>query len=118
MTQVRKLGRKGAALALLALAIQLAAGFGHVHRLHAPTEAARVLDSPSSADRHDDPSDDHAGGECAVCAVLSLASSSILPDSPQLDLPTAMRAHVPHTPQASHCDARIALFHARAPPLT
>ena len=117
MTQVREHVRKGAALALLALAIQLAAGFGHVHWLHGPTEAAPVLDIQSSADRHDDPSDDHAGGECAVCAVLSLASSSILPDSPRLDLPTAMRAHVPHTLQASHRDARIAHFHARAPPL-
>jgi hypothetical protein len=115
MTRIREHVRKGAALALLALAIQLAAGFGHVHGLGEASHA--VGQFQSAASHQDGQPDDHEGEGCALCAVLNLATTSILPDAPQLALPAEACANLAGAAHAPLHEARTSLFHARAPPL-
>jgi hypothetical protein len=117
MTRIRDHLRKGAVLALIALAFQLAASFGHIHSEDAPGPCASAGQSQDAADRHDDAPDDHAGEDCALCAVLSLAAFSLLPDAPQLDVPVVARARFANPVHDRPREARAALFRARAPPL-
>ncbi|MGE3145826.1 MAG: hypothetical protein AB7K35_09590 [Pseudorhodoplanes sp.] len=118
MTRIREHLRKVAALALLALAIQLAAGSGHVHPLAGDGSEPAGFAGTVAADRHEGQPDNHSDEGCALCAVLSLALHSILPALPQLDLPVQVRAEIPATPFALFRETRTAHFHARAPPRT
>lgn len=112
MTRIREHLRKGAALALLALAIQLATSFAHIHHIADPASIGQAQAADHSGDQ-----DRHTDEGCALCAVLSLAATSILPDAPQLDLPLVERARLSVLLEALLRDCRTPLFHARAPPL-
>jgi hypothetical protein len=80
--------RHGAVLALIALALQIALAFGHVH-LHAlaqnpqATSPQRVTlaDAKSHAPAQSPADNDNY---CAICASIFLASSVFAPAAPQL----------------------------------
>jgi hypothetical protein len=105
-------------LALFALALQLGLAFGHSHAedlTPAVTGAAPVQTAGSPA-APDAPADtDHA--DCAICAVLHLASALLGPAPPALALPVTFTLARPDAaaPQALPATA-AASFHARAPP--
>jgi hypothetical protein len=112
----------GSRLALFALGIQLALSFGHIH-LHdfipdstrsAAIEAAVASPGENAPGHHPDGSPDT---DCAICALLHLASGSPPAEPPALPLPVrtgstglwalaeVLAASAPHS-----------LFQARGPP--
>lgn len=115
MTRIREHLRNGIALALLALAIQLAAGLVHVHHDEAG-EAVTAAHSEPRPDSHDRPTGHHEGEDCALCAILNLAASSILPQAPQLVLPDRVEGRFDPRQTSEHHAFKAALFKARAPP--
>lgn len=115
MTRIREHLQKGVALALVALAIQLAAGLVHAHHDEAREAIAAAHSEPQQAP-NEQPGDPHAGEDCALCAVLSLAASSVLPEAPRLVLPAIVRADLRPAVSGRIEGKSAALFHARAPP--
>lgn len=141
MQWFRKHIRHGARLALLALTVQLALSFGHVHA--APNPAAvdaktRVDASASFAepitaaidaefgassralpDRPDHPPAHKSSDDCAICAVLALAGTVLFAQPPVLLLPAAID-FLYHTTDAGliHLDPASTAFQPRAPPLS
>jgi hypothetical protein len=121
MRWVRPNRRFGSWLALVALALQLALSFGHVHlngvRAGSTADwiAGRAPSSPPTPAQH--PTND-ADEYCAICATIHLTSASSLPQSPQL--PVLL---VSQTVEHFHYIAFIfiapqrTLFQSRAPPL-
>jgi Protein of unknown function (DUF2946) len=110
----------GARLGLLALALQIVLSFGHVH-LGGLRHSA---DRPSVAGTYSVPSDPQqqpisdADEYCAICASIHLAATSLLPQSPHLSVPFAVR-RVEHSDfiPANAFSPRRASFQSRAPPL-
>jgi hypothetical protein len=105
-------------LALLALAIQFFAAFGHVHadtRLHTPLEARTFFALKSGPCLPGLP--DHS--DCIVCATIALLGSSTMPQSsPEVGGNLLRFAGVltgSDTPTLK--DSGSASFQARAPPL-
>ena len=83
--------RLGSLLALFALAVQLVLSFGHIHlngvvgeTTPAIVAGGHAFTSPSSPAQH--PANE-ADDYCAICAVIHLAATSFLPQSPQLAVP-------------------------------
>jgi DUF2946 family protein len=118
MYWVRKNCRLGSWAALFALCIQLALSFGHIH-------LEEILGSSSATvaqlqDQAGGPADDHGKPEhdfCAICAALSLTSSSVLPTVSLLTAPVDS----PHEWIADFRTAQVPFglyfhFQARAPP--
>jgi hypothetical protein len=112
----------GAVLALIALALQIALTFGHVHLRGlaggspvAIAEQVRLAHTvPQAPTQH--PSDDD--NYCAVCASIFLASSAFAPAPPQLLVPANFQ-RVEHCFNAARSLAeslRLA-FRSRAPPV-
>jgi hypothetical protein len=113
--------RLGSAVALLAILLQLVAGFGHVHAASTHGAAAPSGLSPAAdADDHGDADGHHhqpaLHERCDLCATLNLGVAAQLPDAPRLRLPhvSALTA----SPVAA--DALVAWRHSpaqsRAPP--
>ena len=122
MHLIRSNHRVGAWAAVLALAIQFVASFGHIHRedIFGPSVTAAVSSQAQSADTGPANDDDHgAPGHdvCDICATLSLASSSVLPTVP-LPVPPVeyVQAHFVHVLSAQLFYVLHSGFHARAPP--
>ncbi len=122
MQWVRPNRRFGSWLALIALALQLALSFGHVHldgvRAGSSTDwvaGAKAPSSPPSPAQH--PAND-ADDYCAICATIHLASTSFLPDAPQLPVPFVSQTveHFHHVAFVSVARQRTP-FQSRAPPL-
>jgi len=126
----------GSRLALLALVLQLALSFGHFHAFAqaAPipqasaTKATAVGERPVLAQdtaagtvRKQQPSDhnrDHPTGACAICAVMSLASSALLTATPILLLPQpGAFLHFATDAGILHLQAARTAFQSRAPPV-
>jgi hypothetical protein len=119
--------RLGSWLALLALAVQLAVSFGHVHLdRSAPFSGhAAVLlgtDASTGAQAASLPASDESpaldGDYCAICALIHLAGTVVATEPPSLPLPavfgrTQSEAAVEFGLTAPH----HALFAARAPPI-
>ncbi len=95
----------GSRLALLALALQFGLSFGHFHAdaaqaappavqsIVAQSDTAAVTPEPVSASAplpasHDD-SDHHPGKDCALCAIIALASTVLSATPPAMPLPQA-----------------------------
>jgi hypothetical protein len=77
----------GAWLALLALLVQIAISFGHVHGddlVPVLAERGTGASPPTSAPRNDPgaPATDH--DFCAICACIALAGSLVLPQPPAI----------------------------------
>ncbi|MGO9360254.1 MAG: hypothetical protein ACLP1D_21720 [Xanthobacteraceae bacterium] len=112
------LRRIGSYLALTALVLQIALAFGHFHAdgsvrpvaaRAAGTELSRPLPAqlPGDADEY-----------CAICASIAVASSTSVPDAPQLPSPADFD-RIDRSPVAaisSVFDARRTPFQSRAPP--
>jgi hypothetical protein len=123
MRWVRTNRRRGAWLALAAMALQLVISFGHIHlenfggtgsRLTS-VAASKTLSAPQDPTGH--PASD-LDDTCPICAVIHLASSSFLPDAPVLPVPFAFRRIEHFTPFAvASISPRRAAFQSRAPPL-
>ena len=111
--------RSGAWCALVAMALQLALTFGHVHvRVSAaasPQLAAQDLVAPPDRPRVPiKPLVDH----CAACTLIHMASAGAPPTAASLPLPDLVAAaplmtSVEHEPAASH----FLPFRARGPPI-
>ena len=122
MQWVRPNRRFASWLALVALALQLALSFGHVHldgiRAGSTNDwitSAKAPSAPPSPAHH--PASD-ADDYCAICATIHLASTSFLPDAPQLPalLVSQTIEHFHHVAFVAVARQRTP-FQSRAPPL-
>jgi hypothetical protein len=96
MHWIRSHIRLGSRLALFALAVQMVLSFGHVH-LVAPATGSTNRMPPALADQSDaalsralapiPKSDGSIGGDCAICALIQLSSTSAPSAAPSLPLP-------------------------------
>jgi hypothetical protein len=132
MKWVRSNIRDGAWLALIALALQVALSFGHVHGF-VPRTTSFVTLAQTSGDsagpahqvqlRADQAPVDRDDGQqqpadaCVICAVMAMAQAMLLSPAPVLDLPQAVTFRpVPAEVSLAVLAAAEAAFQARAPP--
>jgi len=124
MGWVRSRRRHGALLALLALALQIAVSFGHVHldgaaraanhvALAGPHKIALAQASPQAPAQNPSDDDDY----CAICASIFLVSTSFVSEPPKLPVPGGF-ARIKHAISAARVIAapRRFAFQSRAPP--
>jgi hypothetical protein len=102
--------------------VQLVLSFGHVHlegirgdadaRISLTGQRPASPASPAQHPAHE--TDDH----CAICAIIHLASTSFLPDAPQLPVPFVSQTieHFDYVAFVFIAPQRTA-FQSRAPPL-
>jgi hypothetical protein len=114
--------RHGAALALIALALQIVVAFGHVH-LHALAQSPHTISAQRVAfadTKSHAPVQIPADNDdyCAICASIFLASSAFAPAPPQLLVPANFQRveqcfnvarPLTHSPRLA--------FRSRAPPV-
>lgn len=117
--------RTGARLALLALVLQFALSFGHVHGFAVPAAASTqsALPSGHAADsaapqqapaKHDS---DRTTDGCAICAVMAMASMVLFSSPPLLMLPEAVEILQRITDaEFAHLKSVGTAFQPRAPP--
>jgi hypothetical protein len=126
MHWIRSRIRFGSRLALFALAVQTLLSFGHVHFVASATGATNGM-PPAIADQSDaafsrvpapfHKPDGSVGGDCAICTLIQLASSSTPAVAPSLPLPANLcplgleAAAERPLPASLHFS-----FQARAPP--
>jgi hypothetical protein len=111
----------GGRLALFALAVQLFLSFGHIHRDDIYGTARASAAAPAADQSRSLPTDrssHHTDDYCAICATISLLSSSFVAAAPQLALPLATHVveHVGRVVVVVIAPRR-AHFQSRAPPL-
>ena len=140
MKWFRRRIKTGSRLALFALAVQFVLSFGHFHPIAAVQAAPAVQTGLSLLDlayigtsatpdlavqvtgtapptRHDN--DRHPADYCAICAVISLASSMLFTAPPVLLLPEAVELLFRTTnAEFVHLKSAPAAFRSRAPPLS
>jgi len=133
--------RTGSRLALFALAVQFVLSFGHFHPIAAAHAAPAVQTGLSDVDFayigtsatpdlaiqvvQKQPPGDHNGDHqrpadnCAICAVISMASNLLVASPPVLLLPEAVE-FLRRTTDAEflHLTSAPAAFRSRAPPLS
>ncbi|MGJ5179907.1 DUF2946 family protein [Bradyrhizobium oligotrophicum] len=108
-------------LALLALVVQFALAFGHVHWLSAQAlDGGRLTIAQAhtgSLPASQDPDQQPAADGCAICAVMAMAQSILLSPPPSLTPPHAVAFRKP-TPIVESIDRVIigTAFQPRAPP--
>ena len=122
----------GARLALLALALQFGLSFGHFHAgaaqaaLAIQSVAAQSEISPATPDAvdpsaplpasHND-SDHHPSENCALCAIIALASTVLSATPPVLRLPQAEAfLYLVTDAEFDHLNPVAVAFQPRAPP--
>jgi len=115
----------GGRLALFALAVQLVLAFGHIHREDIygparPSAAAASIAVPAADESQPLPSDrpaKHSDDYCAICATMSLLSTSFVAEAPQVPLPLVSYA-IEHVDRVAvvFIAPRRAPFQSRAPP--
>ena len=113
--------RYGSRLALVALCVQLVLSFGHFHgvaALAAPT--AVVSDDsaqPQTAPDHD--SGQQPADNCAICAVIALANTTLFATPPLLELPQAVEfLYLTTDAEFVHLQHARVAFQSRAPPVS
>jgi Protein of unknown function (DUF2946) len=125
MKFVHRHKRRGALLALAALALQIALAFGHVHLngLHLrgvsggshgtiATHHAVAQTTPQAPAQNPD-DDDY----CAICASIFLASTSFTSSPPALPVPIGFQRIEHSFDNARRCtEPRRLAFQSRAPP--
>jgi len=113
--------RTGSRLALIALALQFALAFGHVHAGQFGGEAAAPAQLSVAHNARSplppQPESDEDG--CAICAVMAMAQALIAPLPPLLPLPSAepLRDRVAAA-ATTFVDEPHRAFQPRAPPLS
>jgi hypothetical protein len=110
--------RWGSHVALFALAVQLVLSFGHLHvdeiGLGKSTIAPAANASGSETPPGTVPDRDEV---CAICAIISLSGSLLIPDAPTLVFADAQQeACFPDLVAVLVSDRTRAQFQARAPP--
>jgi hypothetical protein len=118
--------RTGARLALLALLVQFALSFGHVHGFAPPAASATQSVLPAGPDgdsnakpqpaprKHDS---DQTNDVCAICAVMAMASTVLFSSPPILLLPDAVQIlHRITDAEFAHLKSAGTAFQPRAPP--
>jgi hypothetical protein len=116
--------RTGARLALLALLLQFALSFGHIHGFvpQAASATQSVLPADHAADskaksapaKHDS---DRTTDICAICAVMAMASTVLFSAPPILLLPDAVEILQGITDaEFAHLKSAGTAFQPRAPP--
>ncbi len=116
--------RTGARLALLALVVQFALSFGHVHGLVPPpasaTQAVVPADHATSKTTQPAPGKhdgDQTNDVCAICAVMAMASTVLFSAPPILQLPEAVQIlHRITDAEFAHLKSAGTAFQPRAPP--
>ncbi|MFZ5739906.1 hypothetical protein BJ123_14515 [Rhodopseudomonas thermotolerans] len=120
MSWVRTNIRWGARLALIALALQFALSFGHIH-VH-DLERAAIAETASVTGPTTPDSDHHPGGAtdlCAVCAVVAMAGSALDAAPPTLPQQQAHAFHYRLSEAGSaEPSSPSGAFQPRAPPLS
>jgi len=129
MNFVHRHKRRGALLALAALALQIALAFGHVHlnglslrgvsggshgTAIAPDHATLAQTSPQAPAQNSNDDDDY----CAICASIFLVSNSFTPAPPALPLAVGFQRIEHSFDHARGCveQRRRFAFQSRAPP--
>jgi hypothetical protein len=122
MRWVRAHRQRVGCIALFALALQLVLSFGHVHREDfagalSPRSAASLSQSAwSEADASGSSGHgSHAHDICAICATVSLTSTSLPPPPVVLPAPPDVRLAFEFQAETISLATRGA-FHARGPP--
>jgi hypothetical protein len=122
----RKHLKHGSRLALFALAIQFALSFGHFHgeiaraapAILAATLAVQEAQSEAAQQPSNHDTDRHTS-DCAICAVLSLASNFLFATPPLLELPQAIELlHLTTGAEFAHLGSLHPAFQSRAPPVS
>ena len=115
--------RTGARLALLALLVQFALSFGHIHGFAPAASATQsVLPADHAADGKSRPApskpdSDQTTDVCAICAVMAMASTVLLSTPPILLLPDAVQILQAITDaEFAHLKSAGTAFQPRAPP--
>jgi len=113
--------RLSGTLALLALALQIALAFGHIH-LRDVAGASGAAFSQARATIGDQTGDRNTGRAtddyCLICASISLAGTLVPPSQDALARPLdSSKTSHRHFRSTSYSHFEHALFHARAPPL-
>jgi hypothetical protein len=115
---VRRHRRHGAVLALIALALQAALAFGHVH-LHTLAQSSHATSAQRTDTKSRAPAQIPADNDdyCAICASIFLTSSAFAPAPPQLLVPANFHRveHYFHAARPLVEPLRLA-FRSRAPP--
>jgi hypothetical protein len=109
-------------LALAAMALQLALSFGHFH-INAANDgttavAANSAGAPASAPFPAQHPANDADDYCAICAVIHLTATSLIPQLPLLSVPFVSKT-VEHFSHVAFTFIALPLtpFQSRAPPL-
>jgi hypothetical protein len=125
--------KPGSRLALLALALQFALSFGHVHAIAAPaaltiqavaaqsdiTPGITAADQSARQPASNDESDQERGGPCAICVVIAQASTVLFATAPLLLLPQAFDLlYLVTDADFAHLDSSYPAFQSRAPPIS
>jgi hypothetical protein len=123
--------RHGSRLALVALAVQLVLSFGHFHGVAAqaapavqsglaqiqPNVAASEATQPPTAPDHD--SGQQPADNCAICAVIALANTTLFATPPLLELPQAVEfLYLTTDAEFVHLHHARVAFQSRAPPVS
>jgi len=118
--------RTGARLALLALLVQFALSFGHIHGFAPPAASATqsVLPADHATDGKAKPQpapgkhgSDQTNDVCAICAVMAMASTVLFSAPPILLLPDAVQIlHRITDAEFAHLKSGGTAFQPRAPP--
>ncbi len=116
--------RTGARLALLALLLQFALSFGHIHGFapQAASATQTVLLADHTADGKSQPApgkhdSDQTTDICAICAVMAMASTVLFSTPPILLLPDAVQILQAITDaEFAHLKSTGVAFQPRAPP--
>src|ERR1051326_1031050 len=120
MARLRANGHLGGWLALVALAVQLVLGFGHVHleSTSAPGKFAVHQSGGTGVTPAADKDHERQGQDfCAICATLSLVSSSVTPTVAVLATPVSYFQEWISVSEADLIPFGIEFrFRARAPP--
>jgi hypothetical protein len=107
-------------VALLALALQLALSFGHVHGLDTDSRTALASIAANSGAPQQPAGGQHSDDDyCAICAVITMLSGAQCAAPPALATPSACVTQLPPLPLAvPRLIARHDSFRSRAPPLS
>jgi hypothetical protein len=124
MRWVRGNLRQGSWLALIALAINLALSFGHVHALdgdglarHSGSVVAAVTANSDRTPGHSD--DSHPDDLCPICVAAAAIATGLAPTPPEIPVEFAV-VRIDHgiIPAASFTESRRAAFQSRGPPIS
>jgi hypothetical protein len=112
--------RLGGWVALVALALQLALSFGHIHSeaFSRAAEIAALTDGGSDGGQPDGPAAPNDHDYCSICAVLSLLAGAQTADAPALPVPAVAAVIVVAELGTIHAVRGRTAFQSRAPPLS